>query len=226
MAVLITTEAIVRMIRPQKNSFNVDDLNGLVDGWIEPVKIGPLWVMYKENAKDEPINEIASLLFQMPLHGKVLVVPVQQLPREWDLMEPEDQQYSGEEVDCGFLLSLQNILVHNKLFKEEGTLYSNDGTMVFDAMPSVKEEWIYDPHVNDLDENTKTFFKQIYEYVISEDKSVKEGILYEDEGMVVRVQNVKDIEETITQMIDVFVEDEEYEKCAQLQKMLTHLKDC
>ena len=100
--------------------------------------------------------------------------------------------------------------------------------MIFDAMPSIKEEWIYDPYINELDDNTKVFFKQIYDYVVSEDKKITEGILYEDEGMIVRVQNIKDIKETITQMIDVFVEDEEYEKCAQLQKIISKLKseDC
>ena len=95
MAVLITTEAIVKTISPKNTKFGIDDLNEIVQGWVEPVKIGPLWVMHKEGAKQEPLNEIASMVFNVPLRGKVLVVPVQQLPPEWDLMEPDDYKCKG-----------------------------------------------------------------------------------------------------------------------------------
>lgn len=225
MAVLITSEAIVKTVSPKNSKFGIEDLNEIVDGWIEPVKIGPLWIMYKEGSKEDPVNEIASMVFNMPLHGKVLVVPVQQLPTEWDLMEPEDFKYSGEEVDCGFLLSLQTILIHKKLAEEGGAFYSPDGTAIFDIGP--KEEWMYDPKINDSDDQTKEFLKSIYDYVVSSDVyKLKEGVLFEDESLIVRVENVKDLNLAISQMIDVYVEEEEYEKCAKLQKIINDLKNC
>jgi hypothetical protein len=226
MAVLITSEAIVKTVSPKNEKFGIDDLNEIVDGWIEPVKIGPLWIMYKEGSKEEPVNEIASMVFNMHLHGKVLVVPVQQLPTEWDLMEPEDFKYSSEEVDCGFLLSLQHILIQKKLMEESGAFYSPDGTAIFDLVDG-KEEWMYDPNLNETDEPTKEFLKSIYEYVVnSKADKLKEGVLFEDEGLIVRVQNIKDLTIAIGQMIDMYVEEEEYEKCAQLQTIINDLKNC
>lgn len=225
MAVLITSEAIVKTVSPLKNKFGIDELNDHIDGWIEPVKIGPLWIMYKEGSDKDPLNEIASMVFNMPLHGKVLVVPVQQLPTEWDLMEPEDFKYSGEEVDCGFLLSLQSLLIHRKLMEEGEGFYNQDGTTIFDVGP--KEEWMYDPKVNDFDDQTKEFLKSIYDYVVSSDVyKLKEGVLFEDESLIVRVENVKDLTLAISQMVEMYVEEEEYEKCAQLQKIINDLKNC
>ena len=225
MAVLITSEAIVKTVSPLKNKFGIEELNDHIDGWIEPVKIGPLWIMYKEGSDKDPLNEIASMVFNMPLRGKVLVVPVQQLPTEWDLMEPEDFKYSGEEVDCGFLLSLQSLLIHRKLMEENSGVYSPDGTAVFNIGP--KEEWLYDPKLNETDEPTKEFLKSVYPYVveIGADK-LKDGVLFEDEGLIVRVENVKDLNLAISQMIEMYVEEEEYEKCAQLQKIINDLKNC
>lgn len=220
MAVLITTEAIVKMVRPAKSAFRIDDLNELVEGWIEPVKIGPLWVMYKENAEIEPLNEIASIVFQVRLHGKVLVVPVQQLPPEWDLMEEEDHNYSGEEVDMGFLVSLQNIL-NVKTAKGQ---YSPDGSAIFSGIPpAVKEEWIYDPSKGEIDDNTIDFYHKAYLFLIKETPRVKSNVFFEDEQMIVRVKTIKDTLLAIDQMMKLFVDEEEYEKCVQLQEVVKEL---
>jgi len=226
MAILITSEAIVRTVSPKQSKFGIDDLNDIIEGWIEPVKVGPLWIMYKEGSKTEPLNELASLVFNMPLHGKVLVVPVQQLPSDWDLMEPEDFKYSGEEVDVGFLLSLQSLLMQKKLFDDQGIMYSPDGSAIFDFGP--KEEWTYDPNVNEQDDvATRDFLKSVYPYLATKESAeLKGGVIFEDEGLIVRVQNIKDLTLAINQMIDMYVEEEEYEKCAHLQKIINDLKNC
>jgi len=226
MAILITSEAIVKTVSPKQTKFGIDDLNDLIEGWIEPVKIGPLWIMYKEGSDAEPLNELASLVFNMPLHGKVLVVPVQQLPSEWDLMEPEDLRYTGEEVDVGFLLSLQSLLMHKKLQADHGIMYSPDGSAIFDFGP--KEEWIYDPNVNEQDDTaTRDFLKSVYPYISTkESNDLIGGVIFEDEGLIVKVQNIKDLTLAINQMIHMYIEEEEYEKCAHLQRIINDLKNC
>ena len=225
MAILITPEAIVKTVYPKNQKFDIDSLNDLVRGWIEPLKIGPLWVMYKENPENEPLNQIASMMFNVALRGDVLVVPVQQLPSEWDLMDENESQYTGEEVDMGFLVSLQNTLsTHELLSKGATAIYSQDGSVIFDMIPEIKEEWMYDPDVNKLDENTKAFFRQLYpELKLSQ---LKSNILYEDEGLVVRVSNSKDMIKALEQMIQMFVVEEEYEKCASLQKNIEEIQSC
>jgi hypothetical protein len=62
--------------------------------------------------------------------------------------------------------------------------------------------------------------------VNSKADKLKEGVLFEDEGLIVRVQNIKDLTIAIGQMIDMYVEEEEYEKCAQLQTIINDLKNC
>ena len=140
MAVLITEEARVKTVSPNSKTFTLEELNSIVDGWIEPVKIGPVWVIYKQDLKSGPLNDIASRVFQVALRGKVLVVPVQQLPAEWDLMEEEDQNYTAEVVDCGFLISLQTMLITSSMNDEGLGIYGPDGSALFS--PRMIEAWI------------------------------------------------------------------------------------
>ena len=88
MAIILSTEKIVRSFRPENGTtFTIDELNDLVGGWVEPFKVGPVWVMQKEKAiNDSQYNELASFFFEVALYGEIVVVPPQQLPRDWDLM--------------------------------------------------------------------------------------------------------------------------------------------
>ena len=226
MAILITEEAVVKTVVPKKSFFNIEELNEIVEGWIEPLKVGPLWVIYKEDITRGSLNEVASMVFRMPLRGKVLVVPVQQLPCEWDLMDEEDRHYTAEEVDCGFLLSLQTTLLQSHY--AQGAAYSPNGTAIFNMKG--KEEWMYDPRTDDQedehDENANRFLKEkVYPFLVnSKKKQLKEMLLFEDDEVVVKVKTAEDFLYTINRIIQVYVEEEEYEKCAQLQKIIDDLK--
>lgn len=212
MAILITTESIVKTVSPKDRTFNIDDLNSLVEGWINPVKIGPLWVMYKEDCDDQPVNQIATAVFQVQLRGTVLVVPVQQLPREWDLMESTDYDFSGEEVDLGFLVSLQKCVSENQV-----------NGVIFDTDIEEKEEWYYDPEIAESQESTDEFFSGIYPF-FAEKVDYEDHILFEDEMTLIRVESTEEMKTVIRQMIDYFERKEEYEKCAQLNKILKDLE--
>ena len=226
MAVLITSESIVKLVNPKGGRFDIAELNDIVEGWIEPFKIGPLWIMHSEDSKKYDQNEIASTIFQISLRGKVLVVPVQQLPKEWDLMNPEDEKYTGEEVDMGFLLSLHKTLVNRNL-ASENTIYSPDGSMFFNDR-SAKEVWTYDPREDDDEEEeiSRKFLKEkVYPFLVkTKKKRIKDMLLFEDDEIVVKVNTPEDFLYTINRIIQVYVEEEEYEKCAQLQKIIDDLK--
>ena len=66
MAIKIDPDSIVRVIRPTNHKFFLDELNDHVKGFIEPIKIGPVWVMYDEKAKENglPENKVASFFFK------------------------------------------------------------------------------------------------------------------------------------------------------------------
>jgi len=221
MAIKITTEGLIRTIKPNRASFELRDLEFEVGGSIEPVKIGPVWVIYSEQSKEVmPRNSVASSFFEVAIYGDVMVVPPQQLPHDWDIMDEEDYKYTAEEVDEGFILSLQRSLL-------------NTAGMPFHAIANnfpnpfaYIEEFLYKPphELAADDTNTRDFYRQICEKPINVEKLSREGIILEDPGVVIRVKEREDRLIMINQMIQFYIETEEYEMCAKLQKVKADLE--
>lgn len=207
MAIKITTDSIVKMFRPTGNQFVIDELNNEVDGWVEPLRVGPIWVMYKEKTKDSlPLNQLATFFFDVPMYGTVLIIPPKQMPMEWGMVDSDDLKFTSEQIEVGFLSSLQQALVYNRVFNKDNIVWD---------IP--KEDWIYQP-ADTIDEHTISFFDKAYPFIIEEPH---EGcILYEDDEVIVRTLTIEEKVKTFQQMIDYFVETEEYEKCAKIQKLI------
>lgn len=217
MALKIGLDNVVKIMRPAKKIFNLQDLNDCVDGFIEPLKIGPIWVMYDESAKKrgEPINNIATFFFQVVMHGTVLVVPPQQLPTEWGILEEDDEQYTADEIDTGFLISLQNALMYNRVFGSGGDPEEFLSKFIH------KEEWTYKPTTEgEPDENTINFYTQVYNYICRNPGSFKKNVIIDESDVVVRLENDEDRETLINQMIEYYIKEEEYEKCATLKSVM------
>lgn len=212
MAIKITSEAIVKVIQPASHKFNLDELNDNVEGWIEPIKIGPIWVMYREKSKEsgEPLNKVASFFFDVAMYGTVLIVPPQQMPEEWDLMDDTDFRYSADQVETGFLSALQSALAYNRVYNSP--LDDEDDTMI------IKEEWTYSP-TGIIDATIKDFFNKARQYLITHEIQNDSNIVYEDDTTIVRIKDNVEKKLMIQQMIDILLETEDYEKCAELQKI-------
>jgi hypothetical protein len=220
MAIKITADSIVRVFRPEGYKFTLDELNTQVNGFIEPLKIGPVWVMYSEEAKtnNEPLNKVASYFFDIAMYGTVIVVPPHHLPTDWDLMEPEDYRYTAEDIDSGFLMSLQQALMHKRVFGESS---SNSNERLFERLKA-KEEWTYKPQSDDseLDKNTIDFYEQVYEYISSNPDMIKKNILLSDDEIVVKIDSDEDKILMINQMIEYYISEEQYEKCSLLKTVI------
>jgi len=220
MAIKITADSIVRVIRPEGYKFTLDELNTQVNGFIEPLKIGPVWVMYSEEAKtnNEPLNNVASYFFDIAMYGTVIIVPPHHLPTDWDLMEPEDYRYTAEDIDSGFLMSLQQALIHKRVFGESS---SNSNERLFERLKA-KEEWTYKPQSDDsqLDKNTIDFYEQVYEYIRSNPDMIRKNILLSDDEIVVKIDSDEDKTLMINQMIDYYITEEQYEKCSLLKTVI------
>jgi hypothetical protein len=204
MAVKIGTDNIVKMFRPRGYKFTLDELNETVDGFIEPLKIGPLWVMYDEEAKEKGqiLNNLASTFFDVPIYGTVLVVPPHQLPGEWELMEPEDYRYTADDIDSGFLLSLQKVLNH--MTADE---------LLSSRIAERTEEYLFaPPKAEELDANTIEFYNQSVDFIKKNPGLFKKNIIYQEPGIIIKIDN-SDKETLVNQMINYFVSVEEYEKC-------------
>jgi hypothetical protein len=220
MAIKISTDCIVRMVRPVERKFNLQELNDHVNGFVEPLKIGPVWIMYHEKAKEsgEPLNQLASFFFGVPMYGTVLVVSPHQFPSDWDLLEPEDYRYTSDDIDNGFLLSLQTALIHNRVFGSGG---GDENVEKLNSRFTPIEEWTYKPTDKDaIDENTQDFYRQVYDYLKDNPKDFKKNVLLSDAQLLVKIDSHEDKRKMITQMIEYFIAQEEYEKCAHLQKVL------
>jgi hypothetical protein len=220
MAIKITADSIVRVFRPEGYKFTLDELNTQVNGFIEPLKIGPVWVMYSEEAKtnNEPLNNVASYFFDIAMYGTVIIVPPHHLPTDWDLMEPEDYRYTADDIDSGFLMSLQQALMHKRVFGEST---SNSNERLFERLKA-KEEWTYKPQSDDsqLDKNTIDFYEQVYEYISSNPDMIKKNILLSDDEIVVKIDSDEDKILMINQMIEYYITEEQYEKCSLLKTVI------
>jgi len=220
MAVKIEDDSIVKVFHPIGKTFTLDELNQQVDGFVEPVKIGPVWVMYDEkgNKKEKPLNKVASLFFDLAMYGTVLVIPPQELPAEWDAMDEKDYNYRAEDVDSGVLLSLQTVLLNHRVF---GGTTSSDNIERLASKMQPQEEWTYKPpSKDDLDENTIDFYNQVYDYISQHPEMFQRNILLSEPSLLIKLEDATDRSRMVQQMIDYFLSVEEYEKCAFLQKTI------
>jgi len=220
MAIKIETDSIVRIVRPSSKQFNIDELNNHVNGFIEPVKFGPIWLMYDEKAKlsGEPINNVASFFFDVAIHGTVMLVPPQELPSDWGLMDSDDYLYTANDVDNGLLLSIQNALIHNRVFGAPGP-----GEMADRLRERFKpvEEWTYKPSESDeINDNTAEFFEEVYQNLLKKPEDIVNNVIISNDLTLVKLESGSDKETMINKMIDYYISKEEYEKCSVLKTLL------
>ncbi len=212
---------MVKVFRPKSGStFTIDELNDEVGGWIEPFRVGPIWVMYLEKAdrKGKQFNFLASHFFDLSLYGEVLVVPPQQMPAEWGAMEEGDEHYTADMIDSAFLLSLQNSILLAKM-KEQVPGFVVDPAEFFSSKFNVKpkEEYTYDPP-EDTDENTRDFLDQVYGYISKSPAQFRKGVLLDGPEVIIRAEQNK-LKKVLKMMTDMYIETEEYEKCAVIREL-------
>lgn len=221
MAIRITLDKLVKTLRPANGqTFNIEELNNAVNGWVDPFKVGPVWVMTLEKSKEKgnELNELASYFFEVALHGEVIVVPPQQLPLDWDLMNETDKMMTADMVDSGFLLSLQNAIMLKKTREQYPEMKINAKDFFnsqFNIKP--KEEYTYEiPTEKELDEKTLDFLEKVYEYMKTSPAQFKKGIILDESQVTIRTQK-ENLKKLCDLMKDIYVKTEDYEKCAVIQ---------
>lgn len=230
MAIKLDKEGkIIKVTPPEGEYFNVDMLERIVGGWPEPTKIGPTWVILNEDIEKVPenYNEIASNFFRVPVYGDILSVSAQELPPEWDLTTDYDTKWSIDDIDDGFIEALNNNLLSDP-FSSPMSGYPNP----FFSMQNQelfadykKEEYFYNPNKpkdpQTSEENYQNFLRQSYDRIVEcSSENFKDFVVYEDDMNIVRVKEGEDRLKTINQVLNILVEDEEYEKCAILRDIL------
>ena len=223
MAIKLSKDGLVLKIAPHfKQYFDISAMEDAINGWPEPMKIGPIWVIQSENTLKSPdnLNELASQFFHTPIYGDILVVSSHELPKDWDLLEDSDRMYTADEIDAGFMKSLSEMAIFENMYIPYNEPYEPYFVNSSVSQSIQKVEYTYSPDkcVN-YDEEFKQFLRNAYDYVVLTPTEFKTLIVYEDEINIVRVKEKTDMIKTINQMMDLFVEDESYEKAAKLRDL-------
>ena len=200
MAVRITTDGKVKVIHPEESFFWENELTSLTSKEHERFRLGLVWILASINPQGGIVNQIASHFLETRTYGDVLVVPDSQMP-----FTEESGGFGSDldpsQVDAGIILAIYKIIKDYRLSKE---------------IP--KNEFVFKPDGKRTDDVT-AFYNKAYEYVIKKDFP-STGIMFETFEDVYIVETLEDTRKTLKEMIDLFVDTEEYEKCANLQKVL------
>ena len=226
---------LMKVTPPSGSYFNLELLEQIVGGWPEPKKIGPLWVIQNEDAAKTPgnFNEVASIVFKEPIYGQVLSLSALELPPEWDLCDDFDTQYTIDEIDSGFVKSCTTAAQADEFTAPYGTYESSDpfaplyNQQLFDDLEQV--EYFYNPNKPrreaTSEDNFINFLRDAYDYILdSAEDDFEDFILYEDDMNIVRVKEEEDKVKTMNQVLDILIDDEEYEKCAELRDVLVQFQ--
>jgi len=146
------------------------------------------------------------------------VVPPQQMPADWGAMEEGDENYTADMIDNAFLLSLQNSILLEKM-KDFNSGFVVDPAEFFSSKFNVrpKEEYTYDPP-EETDENTRDFLEQVYGYISKSPAQFRKGILLDGPEIIIRAEQTK-LKKVLKMMTDIYIETEEYEKCAVIKSL-------
>lgn len=215
MAIKISTDSILNRVKKDGSKFELEEFESIVKGHTDPFKIGNAWIVYTEKNGKNSLNEIATLLFGVPVYGDVLVVPPQQMPEVFQIDEEND--YTVDQFDLGFLYNAKETLrVSKSIEEDEDYLYDTDE----------KVEWLYKPENIIVDENTKMVFIDSWHYLKENNfETLKtERKFYEDDQIYLIASNDHDVDHYLNALLKFFQEEEEYEICAELRDVINNRK--
>jgi hypothetical protein len=214
MAIKISVDGKISKILPGANKyFSISAMEELVGGWPYPIKVGPVWVIQNEDLikTGQSINNLASRFFRTNIFGDVLTLSSHELPTDWDLLDDNDKKYTAEEIDAGFIKALTEMTIY------EGYQYPINTPIVQAEKSPEQIEYTYSPEKQKVfNDEFRDFLKNAFDHVVS---NKKEFVVYEDANNIVKVKGKKDQLKTLEQMLNIFVEEENYEAAAQLRDL-------
>lgn len=239
MALRINHQGIVEKLSKGTNPhYTLEMLEEVVGGEIYPDKYGVRWFIFNktenETLMEDKFNLVATMFFNKDIYGDVMVVSAKELPLDWNLLTEDDEKYDIDEFDDIFLDDLKNMgLVE---FREDyenqrtmnGTININDLNNNINRDLYPKMEYIYNPHLSEENESGdaqgfEDFLKESFPSIIETAKNQK-MIVFEDDYHLVKVVKKDHKIKTLEQLIDIFLEEEDYLKCAKLRDIKEELE--
>jgi hypothetical protein len=215
-----------------KKEYSLRELEEFVGGSIEPIKIGPIWIIFNADLQknieyihyeERPaINTIITKLLKKNIYGQVIAISAHELPLDWDLLEGIESEYSATELDAGFIKFLEDI----GITEHQNVDWTYNRT---DHMYNVKKiEYTYDPKKSDEEiqniglDDFHQFLRDCSNHILN--RKLSNDIIYEDDINIVKVKP-EDTKQTLTQILKILESDEEYEKCAVIAKIMKKKND-
>jgi len=225
MAYIIGIDGNLNKLEPKGDKFNVEEIKEITNGWFLPDKVGPIWVIVNENLnlkkdKDFQIyNERASSFFLRDIFGQVLIMSSHELPAEWDITDELDENHTQKEIEEGFL----NLYKHFML-----SVYPQDSPFISGAenlnFSNEKKQFYFRPDQVDITnakkpDDFRKFLMSSYDFIVNSSEKDESIVMLEDEFNVIKIETKPEQIKAIDQVIQVFEEKEEYEKCSKLSNV-------
>lgn len=230
MAVKIHLNGVMNLKKPlSSDKYDLNELAIELQTEIENLNIADMgpFVLITDNLQKE-INSVATIFFRFPVGGDVLLVSGNEIG-EKKYITKENTKYEVTETEAGIIKSIKDTIAIYQMVMDDKEI---------DDSNFPKSIYYYDPDKIVEEENeeeiefTTEFFNSAYKTIEdykrkkSSDLKLADLILLEDHDLVVKFPpNNKKIEKIFKNMIDYFIEQEEYEKCSILEKTLKHSKD-
>lgn len=199
MAVKITPQGNVRVVKPDEIFFWDSDITKHITKSHLQHKMGPTLVYYSEDRSAGELNHVASVFLDSTVFGDVMIVAVSEMAEAGTLKE--EDFLDPRAVDAGVILSIYQLVNSRRKLK---------------SLP--KNEFLV-KSADEIDEQIVTFYQDSYEYVTSGTYHL-DGKLYETSSNVFYAADRHEMKRIAEQMLQMFIEAEEYEKCAKIRDVI------
>lgn len=238
MAIKISTDGILDIIRPINNVFTEDEIAeslGTEKDFVDIIDMG-VFVIVVDVATNKSLNTVASLYFRFPVFGSIIAMNGHEIPASSPMVTKENTRYIPEEFEEGFLKSVKDVLETYKdvsnieKYKEVTDIAIESGERKSKTVRKrrvKKTVYYFDPddptNGVKLSKEETDFIKEFYHFSyenLEKTKNVEKTVLYETKDWQIKFMPDK-VEKTLTNMMNYFASLEEYERCAIIRDKLS-----
>jgi len=238
MSVALYQNGIIEEFKPKEHTFSDQELIDIFDDYqiIRSKRLDEVpntWCVWgdKENVKEDEYSGMASFIVQEDIFSIIIFIHDTEINQSWKLTdEVIYKNYNNFKVEIMVFIdkmAQKTIEVTKKRREEEGhkdliyleTMGSTDVSkkIIFELDPTKQDKDFYE------DENFKHFAQKSKEFLTNKYKIQDVFYIYEDGKMKMYVPD-KNVEIMMRHIIQFFEKREKYEKCKELQDVLTEWK--
>jgi hypothetical protein len=230
MAILINVDGEVEKKIPEV-SFTLENLEKQFNEKIKITDLGVFLTVTANEIKNKQLNSVATLFLRFPVYGKILILSGQELHESTGFVTKDNSKNSGKEQDDGTFILLKETLLSFQLvtgmiknpqkIKENENYEKDEKTVMFFNPQTIKNK---EERTSEDSQFLSEFFQSAHSSLIKNENNDLQNIVVFDGGdYVIKFEKDK-IHESLTTMLDYFIENEEYEKSADIRDVIKKQK--